>query len=132
MRLSIITVNYNNCMGLQRTMDSVIAQSFEDYEWLVIDGGSSDGSRELIEQNAEHFTYWVSEPDHGVYHAMNKGIAKAKGDYMCFLNSGDVYADAHVLERVFDYPLGQDLVFGDWYLQYPDHRDLVKEPEALS
>lgn len=132
MRLSIITINYNNVAGLQKTIDSVISQSFKDCEWIVIDGGSSDGSRELIEQNAEHFSYWVSEHDHGVYHAMNKGIAKAQGDYLCFLNSGDVYADAHVLERVFDYPLCQDLVFGDWYLQYTDHQVLVSEPEALS
>ena len=132
MRLSIITVNYNNCAGLQRTMDSVIAQSFEDYEWIIIDGGSSDGSRDLIEQNAKRLSYWVSEPDHGVYHAMNKGIAKAQGDYMSFLNSGDVYADEHVLKRVFDYSPSQDLVFGDWCLKYSDRQSYVREPEALS
>lgn len=131
-RLSIITVNFNNRNGLQKTIDSVVAQSFRDFEWIVIDGGSTDGSRELLEQYVGHFSYWVSEPDYGVYHAMNKGIAKAKGDYMNFLNSGDVFADAHVLERVFGYPFGQDLIFGDWYLQYSNHQDLVNEPEALS
>ena len=130
--LSIITINYNNRDGLQKTIDSVVAQSFRDFEWIVIDGGSTDGSRELIEQYAGHFSYWVSEPDRGVYHAMNKGIAKAQGDYMSFLNSGDIYADEDVLRNVFGYPLSQDLVFGDWCLQYSDHRVIVKEPEALS
>ena len=80
MKLSIITVNYNNREGLQRTIDSVVSQTFRDFEWIVIDGGSTDGSKELIKQYADHFSYWVSEPDKGIYNAMNKGILKATGE----------------------------------------------------
>ena len=132
MRISIITVNYNNRDGLKKTIESVVSQSFKDYEWIVIDGGSTDGSRELIRQYADYIHYWVSEPDSGVYNAMNKGIAQASGDYMSFLNSGDVYADEHVLQRVSDHAFSQDLVFGDWCLEYSDRQVYVKEPEALS
>ena len=91
MKLSIITINYNNCDGLQKTIDSVIAQTWRDFEWIVIDGGSTDGSKELLEQYKEHFSYWCSEPDKGIYNAMNKGIAKANGDYLNFMNSGDAF-----------------------------------------
>ena len=87
--LSIITVNLNNCDGLQKTIDSVVGQTFTDYEWIVIDGGSMDGSRELIEQYADCLAYWCSEPDNGIYNAMNKGISRATGEWLLFLNSGD-------------------------------------------
>ena len=99
--LTIITVNLNNREGLQRTIDSVVEQTFTDYEWIVIDGGSTDGSRELIEQYADHFTYLVSEPDKGIYNAMNKGIAHAKSDWLQFLNSGDWLTEKDVLNNVF-------------------------------
>ena len=89
MKISIITVNLNNRDGLQKTIDSVVSQTFKDFEWIVIDGGSTDGSKELIEQYADHITYWVSEPDKGIYNAMNKGIKVSKGEYLFFLNSGD-------------------------------------------
>ena len=82
MKLSIITINYNNRDGLQKTIESVVSQSFKDFEWIVIDGGSNDGSRELIERYAESISYWVSEPDNGIYNAMNKGIRVSKGDYL--------------------------------------------------
>ena len=97
MKLSIITVNLNNRDGLKKTIDSVISQTFKDFEWIVIDGGSTDGSRELIEQYVNHFAYWVSEPDKGVYNAMNKGVKKAKGEYLQFLNSGDWLRDENTV-----------------------------------
>lgn len=113
MKLSIITVNLNNKEGLKKTIDSVIAQSFHDYEWIVIDGGSTDGSRELIEQFAERFAYWISEPDKGIYNAMNKGIRVAKGDYLLFLNSGDYLWKGNVLKKVFSNDLSDDFVYCD-------------------
>ena len=85
MKLSIITINYNNKEGLQRTIDSVIGQTWHDFEWIIIDGGSKDGSKELIEQYQQYFAYWCSEPDKGVYNAMNKGIKHAQGEYLLFL-----------------------------------------------
>ena len=100
MKLSIITVNLNNKDGLQKTIDSVLSQTYKDFEWIVIDGGSTDGSKELIEKFSNNFSYWVSEPDKGIYNAMNKGIKIAKGDYLLFLNSGDELFDEHVLADV--------------------------------
>lgn len=132
MKLSIITVNLNNREGLQKTIDSVVSQTFRDFEWIVIDGGSTDGSKELIEQYADHFAYWVSEPDKGVYQAMNKGVDMANGDYSSFMNSGDVYANESVLLNVFSASPCQDLLFGDWILQYVDKQICVKEPKTLS
>lgn len=112
MRLSIITINYNNKLGLLHTMTSVIGQSRKEFEWIVIDGGSTDGSRELIEQNARHIAYWCSEKDGGIYNAMNKGIRKASGDYCLFLNSGDCLADSNIVDQVFNHELDKDIVFG--------------------
>ena len=114
MTLSIITINYNNRDGLQKTIDSVLAQTWTDFEWIVIDGGSTDGSKELIEQYQERFTYWCSEPDRGVYHAMNKGIAKAQGDYLNFMNSGDSFYEAETLQKVFAEKRKADVLYGDW------------------
>lgn len=106
MRLSIITINYNNLSGLRKTVDSVLAQTWRDFEWIIIDGGSADGFKELIEDIAarpdSQISYWCSEPDKGIYNAMNKGIKKAQGDYLNFMNSGDCYHESTTLAQVFD------------------------------
>lgn len=134
MKLSIVTINYNNCIGLKKTILSVINQTFNDYEWIVIDGNSSDGSKYLIEEYSKHFSYWVSEPDNGIYHAMNKGTQQAKGDFCLYLNSGDYLIDKYVLEKVFAQSLSNDVNYGDvWCVQnekviekrsYPDDINL--------
>lgn len=113
MKLSIITVNLNNRNGLQKTIDSVVSQTFRDFEWIVIDGGSTDGSKELIEQYSDYFAYWVSEPDKGIYNAMNKGIKVAKGEYLQFLNSGDWLYNQDVLECTFSSFSNSDIIYGD-------------------
>lgn len=112
MRLSIITINYNNLEGLTKTFKSVVSQTFADYEWIIIDGGSTDGSKEFIEANQDRFSYWVSEPDRGIYHAMNKGIRQAHGEYLSFMNSGDYYATDTTLCDVFDTKHNADILFG--------------------
>ena len=112
MKLSIITVNYNNKAGLQETINSVLCQTWKDYEWIIIDGGSTDGSRELIEQYQHHFAYWCSEPDKGVYHAMNKGVAKASGEYVNFMNSGDTFYNEYVLQKINDLQSDADIISG--------------------
>ena len=112
MKLSIITINYNNKAGLQKTIDSVICQTWKDYEWIIIDGGSTDGSKELIEQYQQHFAYWCSEPDKGVYNAMNKGVEHAHGMYVSFMNSGDIFHDGDVLADVFSKALHGDILIG--------------------
>jgi len=97
--LSIITINYNDKVGLERTLKSVVTQTYKAFEFLVIDGGSTDGSKELIEANKANINYWVSEPDKGIYNAMNKGIIKANGEYLLFINSGDELFSPTVLEE---------------------------------
>lgn len=125
MRFSVITINCNNMVGLERTLDSVLCQSCSDFEWIVIDGGSTDGSRQLIERYANRLAYWVSEPDDGVYHAMNKGIVKAKGDYVIFMNSGDCFVDAEVLKDVSK-ELDCDIVAG--FVKENDTKKTIKPP----
>ena len=114
MKLSIITINYNNKAGLQRTIDSVICQTCNDFEWIVIDGGSTDGSKQLIELYQSHSAYWCSEPDNGIYDAMNKGIKKAQGEWLYFLGSDDWLVDNEVLANVsHQLYLDMDIFYGD-------------------
>ncbi len=113
MKLSIITVCFNNKDGLIKTIDSVRNQTYKDYEFIVIDGGSKDGSKEIIEANKDLFSYWCSEPDGGIYQGMNKGIAHASGEYCLFLNSGDWLANNSVLQKVFSKGFDEDILYGD-------------------
>lgn len=112
-KISIITINLNNRAGFQKTAESVMAQTNTDFEWIVIDGESIDGSRDLIEQYSERMSYWVSEPDTGIYHAMNKGIAASHGEYLLFLNSGDCLHDKDVLSHVVPLLNGKDYYIGN-------------------
>lgn len=113
MKLSIITINLNNKAGLQKTIDSVVAQTYKDFEWIIIDGGSADGSCELIEKYADNISYWISEPDKGIYNAMNKGIRLSHGEYLYFLNSGDSFFDKNVLSNIVPLLLGKDYYVGN-------------------
>ena len=117
MQLSIITVNLNNKDGLQKTIDSIISQSCRDFEWIVIDGNSTDGSKELLEINKKNITYWISEPDNGIYDGMNKGIMKAKGEYLLFLNSGDILYSKDSIKEVLQNELEKDIIVYDIILQ---------------
>ena len=109
--ISIITINYNNSLGLKRTLDSVAVQTYCDFEHIIIDGGSTDDSVTQIQEYIKTLqknnplltpkVFWSSEADKGIYDAMNKGIDKARGEYCLFLNSGDMLANLHVLEEVF-------------------------------
>ena len=113
MTLTIITINYNNAEGLRKTLASVASQTYADIEHVIIDGGSTDGSVEIIREYARandahagsltnncHQIHWLSEPDNGIYHAMNKGIRMATGEYIEILNSGDILAADDVTERM--------------------------------
>jgi glycosyltransferase involved in cell wall biosynthesis len=102
MQLSIITINKNNAFGLKKTIQSVINQTNKDFEYIVIDGNSDDGSIEIIERYSSKINYWVSESDTGIYNAMNKGIRKAQGEYCLFLNSGDYLVSSTTLQDVFN------------------------------
>ncbi len=104
MKLSIITVNLNNAAGLDKTINSILFQTWQEFEYIIVDGGSIDGSKELIDQFAidnKRLTKWISEPDTGIFNAMNKGIKIASGEYILFLNSGDFLFSSSVLEKTF-------------------------------
>lgn len=123
--ISIITVNYNERSGLERTINSVQEQTYANFEHLIIDGGSKDGSKELIKANESGFSYWVSEPDKGIYHAMNKGITKASGEYLFFLNSGDHLNDSNALKRIHVHLKDHDVVYFNINVRGEDNHLLV-------
>ncbi len=117
-KLSIITINFNNLTGLKKTMQSVLSQTFSDYEYIIIDGGSTDGSETYIKKHANKLGYWISEPDKGIYHAMNKGIIHASGEFVLFLNSGDTLYNSTSLHKAVDRELVCDFVYFD--VQFSD------------
>lgn len=112
MKYSIITINFNNKDGLRKTIESVVNQTYEDFEYIIIDGGSTDGSVEVIKEYADKIDYWVSEPDKGIYNAMNKGILQSHGEYLNFMNSGDCFYDKDVLDNCSSF-LQYDIVSGN-------------------
>jgi Glycosyltransferases involved in cell wall biogenesis len=124
MMLSIITVNLNNADGLRKTIESVVSQTFTDYEYIIIDGASTDGSIDVIKQYADKITYWVSESDKGIYNAMNIGILRAKGEYLQFLNSGDTLCSPTVLYSVFAMNINKDFIYGD--IATIDNSEIIK------
>lgn len=115
MKYSIITVNFNNKEGLRKTIESVIHQTFRDFEFIIIDGGSTDGSTDVLREYSAQINYWVSEPDGGIYQGMNKGIQKATGEYLNFMNSGDCFYNQDVLQHVSEKQLTSDIIVGKDY-----------------
>lgn len=122
LKLSIITINRNNSEGLLKTIESVVSQTYSDYEYIIIDGGSTDGSVKVIKQYHEKISYWVSESDTGIYNAMNKGILKATGEYCLFLNSGDTLCENNVLHKILNNDYNEDILIGNIYLTYKDKK----------
>jgi glycosyltransferase involved in cell wall biosynthesis len=112
-KLSVITINKNNAAGLEKTIRSVINQSYVNFEYIVIDGYSTDNSTEIIKKYASQIHYWISEPDTGTYNAMNKGIKKATGEYVIFMNSGDCFINNQILSNVFLKEHHSDLLIGN-------------------
>ncbi len=128
MKISVITVCYNSAATLGDTLASVAAQNHPDIEHIVIDGGSTDGTRALVEREGGHVKVFVSEPDKGIYDAMNKGLAHATGDVVGFLNSDDVYAHAGVLSRIAEVMADPalDACYANLYFVDPQQLDLIR------
>ena len=130
--LSIITINLNNKHGLENTIRSVIEQTYEDFEYIVIDGGSTDGSVDSIWQFENKVAKWVSEKDTGIYNAMNKGLNYAKGTYCLFLNSGDYLITPDIINKVFSKKYEQDILYGELIFDFGiGRRDIARLPEKL-
>lgn len=132
LKLSIITINYNNLEGLKTTIGSVVNQTWKEFEYIVVDGGSTDGSAAYIQSQSEHIDYWVSEADKGIYSAMNKGVVKASGEYVLFLNSGDHLFSEDVLRQNFMYLVDKDIIYFNLQVIGANETYVKKYPENLS
>lgn len=126
---SVITICLNEAGGIRRTCESVLSQTFEDFEWLAIDGGSTDGTLEILEEYADRLDILVSRPDHGIYHAMNRGAALASGEYLVFMNGGDRFFDADSLRQVA-VANPTDVIIGDVQHGH-DGAEFLTYPETL-
>ena len=130
--ISIITVNLNNDIGLVLTIQSILAQTYQLFEYIVIDGGSTDRSLDIIRENTHLITKWESSPDKGIYDAMNKGIKQARGQYLLFLNSGDLLTNPMILEKIAPKLNQFDLIYGNLIFNY-QHFDYANiYPDNLS
>lgn len=131
--LSIITINLNNAIGLQRTIESVVSQYFKDFEFIVIDGLSSDGSLDIVKHYSSKINISVSELDNGIYDAMNKGAKLAGGKYLLFLNSGDWLTNKNVLADLFKNVPDANILYGDVIYVYPNKKlRYKKQPRFIS
>ncbi|QJD96758.1 glycosyltransferase [Mucilaginibacter robiniae] len=112
-RLSVITVVYNNVQDIERTVKSVIHQTYDNIEYIVVDGQSTDGTLDVLYRYQIVFSQFISEKDAGIYDAMNKGLALATGDYVIFMNSGDEFYATDTVARVFATELNADIYYGE-------------------
>lgn len=128
MKISVITVTLNNLSGLKETVRSVERQTFLDFEYIVVDGASTDGSKEYI-RGVNRIDKWVSEPDRGIYNAMNKAVTMAQGEYCIFMNAGDFFYDCEVLEHVASQLQGADFYVGITKIVYDSYTKLKPAPE---
>ena len=99
--ISIVTVSYNAVLTIEQTILSVINQTYPNVEYIIIDGGSTDGTVDIIKKYEDKIAYWVSEPDKGIYDAMNKGVVVATGEWINFMNAGDIFTDGDVIDKLF-------------------------------
>lgn len=132
MKVSIITISYNNLSGLKETYESIRSQTFTDYEWIVVDGGSTDATKEFLEKHTKEIAWWCSEPDKGVYNAQNKGTLHAQGEYSIYMNSGDTFFADDVLDQIFNTPTDADIIYGNWMLIFEDGKKRLGRAPATA
>jgi glycosyltransferase involved in cell wall biosynthesis len=134
--LSVITIVYNNVEDIGRTMLSVLNQSYPHIEYIIVDGGSTDGTIEVINKYKSRLSKFISEKDEGIYDAMNKGLALAGGEYVLFMNSGDEIYDADTVKKVFGTEAGADIYYGETEMYDNQGRSLGKRrheaPDAFT
>lgn len=126
--ISVITVCRNAEKSIEKTIQSVVNQSFNDYEYLIIDGGSIDNTVSIIEKYSDRISFYVSELDNGIYDAMNKGIRKATGEWLIFMNAGDMFANEYVLNDLFSskIPLNKSFLYSDIYGLRPNGERILR------
>jgi glycosyltransferase involved in cell wall biosynthesis len=134
--ISIITINFNHLQDLQKTFGNVISQTYKDLEYIVIDGGSKDGTINFLQEHTKYLSYWISEPDNGIYDAMNKGVKVAKGEWIIFMNSGDTFSQDSTIEQIAPYlDSANDVVYGGFESIVNDeygYRVSQRQPEDLA
>lgn len=127
-KISIVTVSFNAARTIEQTILSIINQTYSNIEYIIIDGGSTDGTVDIIKKYAERIAYWVSEPDKGIYDAMNKGIKIATGDWINFMNAGDIFKEKFVIDHLFQNPIANEVgfLFGDTLFMYQNKQKIVR------
>jgi glycosyltransferase involved in cell wall biosynthesis len=135
-KISIITVVFNGEKVLQRTIDSILYQNFKDIEYIIIDGNSKDRTKEIIEGNKNTISKWISEPDNGLYDAMNKGLRIANGEYILFLNAGDQFFENNTISKIFELDYDADIYYGETMIVDETGKEIglrrLKAPEVLN
>ena len=127
--ISIVTVSYNAVLTIEQTILSVINQTYPNVEYIIIDGGSTDGTVDIIKKYADKIAYWVSEPDKGIYDAMNKGVVVATGEWINFMNAGDIFTDSDVIDKLFHQNIiinRVGIVFGDTLVVFRNREKIVR------
>lgn len=132
-KISIITVSFNTSDVIEKTIQSVINQIYPNIEYIIIDGGSTDGTIDIIKKYESYITYWISEPDNGIYDAMNKGIKKATGDWINFINSGDCLLDNNVISKFIQlHDPSADIIYGDTKISISNIKtSYIHKPEPI-
>ncbi|MCW3788631.1 glycosyltransferase family 2 protein [Plebeiibacterium sediminum] len=135
-KISIVTVVYNGAQTIEATINSIINQTYKNIEYIIVDGDSNDGTQDIIKSYESEISKWISEPDKGIYDAMNKGIDLSTGDYIWFMNSGDEIADLTVLEEIISANPGSDIYYGDTVMIDSDGTEIgnrrLAPPEHLT
>jgi glycosyltransferase involved in cell wall biosynthesis len=129
--ISILTVVYNGGKFLEKTIKSVTGQSYKHLEYIIIDGGSTDNTLEIIKRYEQSIDYWVSEPDSGIYDAMNKGISLVTGEWINFMNAGDQFFDQDTIKKVFHHHVGGDIIYGSTIFRYDSDNKKIRKPKQL-
>lgn len=132
-KLSIVTVTYNAAQVLEKTIQSIITQSyFPQIEYIIIDGKSQDHTTEIIKKYEKYITHWVSEPDRGIYDAMNKGIQIAQGEWINFMNAGDMFTSPKIVEQVFQYAKeASEILYGNYVISFENYLKPKYTPKDL-
>ena len=133
-KVSVITVSFNAVKEIEKTILSVLNQTYDNIEYIIIDGGSTDGTVDIIKKYADRLAYWVSEPDGGIYYGMNKGIKAATGEWINFMNAGDTFYNSNVIQDVFNKVYGQEtkVIYGNVYKKMSDSSQSILKSKPIS